>query len=315
MRTVVARDVDEHAHNLTDWQQHYDQLAPGHFEGVIAEWQGCGLQIFREGTSRAIRQSCQVWPDAFWFGIEARPSGMRINGRQVTPELMMTRPGGCDFELLTPDHHEIFGIVVQRDALIASAAQLGCQVDWDALGSAELIKAGADGLDECRRSIDQLLHLAGARPGAADALHLQQQAVLVSLLALLDGGDIETAASASFLRRRRIVNDARAHALQLQDQPVSVPMLCEALHVSRRTLQYCFEDVLGISPMTYLRSVRLNGVRRALHDSARNAHGPAAIGDLAAAWGFGNFSQFSCDYKKLFGETPSATLVGHKLRH
>ncbi|OWY26371.1 helix-turn-helix domain-containing protein [Herbaspirillum robiniae] len=312
LRTVVARDVDQHAHNLTNWEQRYDQLACGAFEGVLDEWQSAGLQIFREGTSRAIRQSCRVWPDAFWFGIEARAGGMRINGRQVGADAVMTRPGGCEFELVTPDRHEIYGIVVQRDALLATAARLGCDVDWGKLVQAELLSVEHEGLDGCRRHIGELLQLAGGMHGVAGnaALQLRQEAVLVSLLALLDGGEIEAGAGASLQRRRRIVNDAREYAMAQHENPVTVPMLCEAVHVSRRTLQYCFEDVLGISPMTYLRSLRLNGVRRALWAS----DGKHAIGDIAAAWGFANFSQFSCDYKKLFGETPSAAVQG-RTRH
>ncbi|MBP0597479.1 helix-turn-helix domain-containing protein [Herbaspirillum sp. LeCh32-8] len=314
LRTVVARDVDEHAHNLTAWEQRYDQITCGAFQGVLDEWQSAGLQIFREGTSRAIRQSCRVWSDAFWFGIEASPAGMRINGRQVGADAVMTRPGDCEFELVTPDMHEIYGIVVQRDALLATASRLGCEVDWGKLGHAELLNVEHDALDGCRRHIADLLRVAGSAgaPGAAGnaALQLRQEAVLVSLLAMLDGGEIEAEAGASLQRRRRIVNDAREYAMAQQEHPVTVPMLCDAVHVSRRTLQYCFEDVLGISPMAYLRSLRLNGVRRALCEG----DGRRAIGDIAAAWGFANFSQFSSDYKKLFGETPSAALQA-RTRH
>ncbi|KAF1036019.1 MAG: hypothetical protein GAK35_04137 [Herbaspirillum frisingense] len=225
LRTVLARDVDEHAHNLTNWEQRYDQLTCGAFEGVLDEWQSAGLQIFREGTSRAIRQSCRVWPDAFWFGIEARPAGMRINGRQVGADVVMTRPGGCEFELVTPDRHEIYGIVVQRDALLATAARLGCEPDWRRLGAAELLNVEHQMLDACRRHIAGLLRLAGGVHGndGNAALQLRQEAVLVSLLALLDGGEIEAEAGASFLRRRRIVSEARAYAMAQQENPVTVP--------------------------------------------------------------------------------------------
>ncbi|WP_343586599.1 helix-turn-helix domain-containing protein [Herbaspirillum sp.] len=312
LRTVHARDVDEHAGNLTNWEQRYDQITCGAFEGVLNEWHSTGLQIFHEGASRAIRQSCRVWSDAFWFGLEARPAGMRINGRQVGADIMMVRPGGCEFELVTPDLHDIYGIVLQRDVLQTMAARLGCETDWNRIGNAEMLNVEHDALDNCRKQIAALLRLAGDAHGstANAALQLRQEAVLVSLLALLDVSQVEAEAGASFLRRRRIVNDARAYAMAQQETPVTIPMLCEAVHVSRRTLQYCFEDVLGISPMAYLRSLRLNGVRRALCEG----NGKQAIGDIAAAWGFANFSQFSCDYKKLFGTTPSASLQS-KTRH
>ena len=84
-----------------------------------------------------------------------------------------------------------------------------------------------------------------------------------------------------------------------------MPELCERLHVSRRTLQYCFEDVLGISPMQYLRVIRLNGARRELRQSMPDAQ---TVGEVAAHWGFWHLSQFSSDYRKLFGQSPSQSL-------
>jgi AraC family ethanolamine operon transcriptional activator len=102
-----------------------------------------------------------------------------------------------------------------------------------------------------------------------------------------------------------VVSLAREYIHAHRSEAITVPDLCAQVHVSRRTLQYCFEDVLGMSPMLYLRMMRLNGVRRQLNDGAP---GELAIGDVAGAWGLSNFSQFSSDYRKLFGHCPSATL-------
>lgn len=321
VRTVVAHDVDEHAHNLTDWEQSYDQITSGRFFGALTECRTSQLQIFRESTSLAIRQSCRVWPDAFWFGIEAQHTNTRINGRPNGTNTVMVRPGNCEFELMTPDNYEIFGVVIQRNALLTLTAQLGCRIDWSQLASAELLHVADFERIDCMRKIDTLLapngqhhsftgtiesdfhnHLAAARH--PHPREMQQEAVLMALLAMLDTSEIETAATNSFIRRRRIVADARDYILSHCDALITVPLLCEKLFVSRRTLQYCFEDVLGISPIAYLRTVRLNGARRHLREGMQGK----SVGDIAGAWGFGNFSQFSCDYKKLFGETPSASL-------
>jgi AraC family ethanolamine operon transcriptional activator len=78
--------------------------------------------------------------------------------------------------------------------------------------------------------------------------------------------------------------------------------MCERLFVSRRTLQYCFEDVLNLSPIQYLRLIRLNGARRSLRALSS---APASVRDVASDWGFWHFSQFSSDYRKLFGQCPS----------
>lgn len=122
------------------------------------------------------------------------------------------------------------------------------------------------------------------------------------LQTLLDTSQVDSGVSKSFERRQRLVAKARDYVLAHRDQAVTVPELCECLFVSRRTLQYCFEDVLNISPMQYLRLIRLNGARRSLRDSSG---APVSVRDVAADWGFWHFSQFSSDYRKLFGHCPS----------
>ncbi|KPC53768.1 helix-turn-helix domain-containing protein [Amantichitinum ursilacus] len=300
-RTIVAHDVDEQAHNLTDWEQRYDQITAGRFCGVLDEWRNQDVQIFRERNSCALHQACSVRPDAFWFGIEAQTRGMRINGRPVGDDRVMTRPGHHPFELMTPDAHEILGIVIQRSTLLAAAEQQRCVIETSRLASAELLQVDHAALQTCRQTIQALL----AMDEPAAALAAQADHVISALLALLDTSAPETEACASLARRRRIVRDAHEYVLSHQDVTVTVPMLCEQLYVSRRTLQYCFGDVLGISPMAYLRYLRLNEVRRQLTHAAG---AEVRVGDVAAAWGFKNFSQFSCDYKKLFGASPSSAL-------
>jgi AraC family ethanolamine operon transcriptional activator len=311
LRTVIAHDVDEHAHNLTNWEQRYDQIAAGRFGGVLQEWRADGLQIFRERNSHAVRQSCCVWPDAYWFGIEPQPGGMRINGRQVAANTIMARPGSREFELMTPDQHEILGLVIQRNTLLEAAERHGCDIAWNKLANAELLQVCPQELHACAQHIALLLDAnstaGNGQPAQPQWQEQQQEQVITALLAMLAHSEADREACSSLLRRRRIVSAAHDYALAHQSLPVSVTMLCEQLHVSRRTLQYCFEDVLGISPMSYLRSLRLNGVRRQLRDDAVSVAG-RRIGDIAADWGFTNFSQFSCDYKKLFGATPSAAL-------
>jgi AraC family ethanolamine operon transcriptional activator len=127
-----------------------------------------------------------------------------------------------------------------------------------------------------------------------------------ALLTLLDTSQVDSSVSKSFERRQRIVAKARDYVLAHRDEAVTVPQLCERLFVSRRTLQYCFEDVLNLSPIQYLRLIRLNGARRSLRALSSS---PASVRDVAANWGFWHFSQFSSDYRKLFGQCPSEALA------
>ena len=86
---------------------------------------------------------------------------------------------------------------------------------------------------------------------------------------------------------------------------LTVREVCEASGASWRTLDYAFKERYGISPKAYLRTRRLNAVRRDLR-----AVGPGGdtVHNVAGRWGFWHMSQFARDYHKLFGELPSQTL-------
>ena len=90
------------------------------------------------------------------------------------------------------------------------------------------------------------------------------------------------------------------------DEAITVADLCIELGVSRRTLQYSFQDVLDLNPVKFLRAIRLNAVRRAL--KAADQRSGATVADIAARWGFWHLSHFSAEYKAMFGELPSETL-------
>ena len=139
---------------------------------------------------------------------------------------------------------------------------------------------------------------------SAQARRFAQHAVLESLLAVLAAPQADGNECLSFERRRRLVR-AACDATTSQPHGVpTVPDLCEMLHVSRRTLQYAFETVVGTSPVAYLRALRLNAVRRDLRTGAA-----ATVQDAAARHGFWSLSQFGSDYRQQFAERPSQTMA------
>lgn len=55
-KTTTSNDVNDHAASLSQWDQQYDQVSPGRFEGRLDElWLG-PVQVFRESTARAVLQ-------------------------------------------------------------------------------------------------------------------------------------------------------------------------------------------------------------------------------------------------------------------
>lgn len=303
-----ARDADEQAHNLRGWQQQYDQISDGAFYGRIDEVVMPDLQLFREHTSQALRQQCNVWPDSLWLGLAVQGQECRINGQTVSSTQLMCRPGNHDFELITPETFDIFGIVIHQQALqrVAEAQQLvldsqilnrPCR-DW----SVEKLAHVRYWLGRLLSTGSKASH-AGASPVAAA---LQQDLLIMTVLELLQYQQPQQRQLPSHPRRLAVVNQVREYLAAHPGAPLTITELCEQVHVSRRTLQYSFETILGISPLRYWRVLRLNTVRREL-SKVGGGDDALPIACLAARWGFWHPGEFARDYKQLFGESPSQT--------
>ncbi|WP_309249683.1 helix-turn-helix domain-containing protein [Paraburkholderia sp. CNPSo 3274] len=310
-RTVVsvAHDADEQARNLVGWRQTYDQLAAGRFVGTLTELPLDTMKVFRETTSHTLRQACEVRGDAWWFGIPvAREGEARIDAQPIGAQAFALRPGNVEFELLTPAQFSIYGVVVRGDVLRHYATSVERTALEERLPAAPIVQAGAARIERLCARLARCLEDSGhAHENVPNAplsdveRNALQAEVLAALFDACAGSGDAAAEPAS--RRRWIVAQARDYVLAHRARPVGVPELCEQLHVSRRTLQYCFQDVLGMAPATYLRALRLNGARRDLCGRAAGS-----VQDVAAAWGFWHLSQFATDYRRMFGMRPSEAL-------
>lgn len=310
----IAHDADEHARNLHGWHQTYDQLSAGRFTGTLVELFLDRMTVFRETTSHTLRQSCEVKSDAYWFGIPVCDAGAgRIDGQPIGEDALALRPGGVEFELFTPAHHEFFGIVVKGEALRRYASDVEQLTLGQPLFEGSIVTIGAAGKARLVSSLRTILeHSArlGTPPSAFSRDQLQSSVLeaLFDLCVTRQRAENESMRTSTYRRRLALVMDARDYAIAHRDRPIGVPELCEQLHVSRRTLQYCFQDVAGLAPAAYLRALRLNGARRDLAEAAQAAPHAFSVQDIATAWGFWHFSQFSADYRRLFGVRPSDTL-------
>ena len=141
--------------------------------------------------------------------------------------------------------------------------------------------------------------------GALDSLLSKQMNDELPLLVLsVLSGNTSTNTSSSISAR----NAARKRALEYMHQHVkenpSISEICKQIGCSWRLLDYAFTDYFGVTPIAYLKLMRLDGLRRSL----RKADADSTITDAALNWGFTHFGKLAKDYRLQFGELPSETL-------
>lgn len=88
--------------------------------------------------------------------------------------------------------------------------------------------------------------------------------------------------------------------------PILIAEIARAAGASYRTLYRAFADVLGETPNTYVRRLRLHRIRRDL----RSGNPEVTVLATARQWGIHEHGRMSGWYRDVFGELPSATLAG-----
>lgn len=300
-----STDVDEHCAALGRWRLSYDQISAGAFAGSFTQLSLPHVEVFREITSQQVRQYGQLGADSFGIGLPWRGNGeINCNGASVAGSQVIACID-AEVDMCTPRGFELRGVVMSAKLIEQLANALDVELPravWHQLRVIETDEAAVARLRALLATIhDDLAPSAFTDPAACSRL---EDALLVEIMDMLPTArpcDVGRSAAA----RKRTVARACEMMLAFDDRPVSILDVCKAVGASPRKLGYCFQEVLGTSPMHYWRAMRLNRVRRDL----KRRDGPlAGVYDVAVRHGFWHFSQFSLDYKRHFCELPSETL-------
>jgi AraC-like DNA-binding protein len=91
------------------------------------------------------------------------------------------------------------------------------------------------------------------------------------------------------------------------EQDVTIADIAAAANVTVRAVQLAFRRHRGLTPLEYLRQVRLDHAHR---DLVAADPGRQTVTTIAYRWGFPSSSRFSHYYREAYGVTPSRTLRG-----
>ncbi|WP_175913303.1 helix-turn-helix domain-containing protein [Burkholderia metallica] len=304
--TLCFSDVFLHSQAIVNWSQHYDQISPGTATTTLRQVAGQRFHVFRERINQRVMQHGLAPRDRLCFALPiAGTVAPVVQGCTVERPSLLTLRGGEEFVAHLPCDTEVLAFTIDRtltaDRELDELANLPARV----LKQPVLPISPAryrDALDGLERVLCQALDSGSltARDGFDE--RVLAHSVVGILLDLVQPDDPEAGALPSASTQSYIVRRSQEIALESDDVPTVID-LCHHLRISRRTLQYSFQNVVGTTPTAYLRSIRLNAVRRFLMTTPDTMR----IGDAAAQFGFCHFGRFSAYYQQHFHELPSHT--------
>jgi AraC family ethanolamine operon transcriptional activator len=310
-----THDADEQAESLRRWNQTYDQISAGTFAGRTIDAWFDDIQLFRETTNQSVHQRGNPWRDSVAMAVPLAMDGDgHAHGLPMTADMIYALDARVhELDLVAPKVFDVAAVALNADTVARFCRDVEGIELADLMRGDWLIRCGPECMARLRQFLCATFAVleSGQMPLAQAAIRRNlRDGVLTNLFATLGCGN-NTADTDGTAGQRRVVDRARGYLLSRPDEPVTIAELCRAIGVSRRKLQYCFQESIGCTPLHYLRALRLNRVRRELkrHDAPVDS-----VQDVAARWGFWHLSHFAADYRHMFGELPSDTLRRRRSR-
>ena len=305
-------NIDQQAACLTGYDQEYQQLSRGHYNGWFKTvLLGSEVGFYFESFDQELDQwgGCPKDQHGFIFLMEGS-SDILFNGRPFDQNSIMYTAPGSAFESKSGSGTK-FGVIsvsVEAFELFLTANQQDQGWGGALLPHSHLIHSAvrAQTLRQMSHQAVQMAVDFTDNPSSRVAL-VGFETSLISLLTNFVSGTCEyglfdSRAELSFDSKPSF--QARAYLHEHGAANISVVDLVHDLGVSRRKLEYDFKNHFGIGPAEYIRVVKLNEFRSALlHEANRYT----SIGDIAAGLGIWHLSRLAQHYRSQFGELPSQT--------
>jgi len=300
-------DVFLHSQAIANWAQRYDQISPGSASTTLRQVSGERFHVFHEQLNQRVLQQGRAPHNHLCFALPVvRTVAPIVQGRAVNFPSLLTLRGGDEFVVHLPCDTDVIAFTIDR-SLTEEREHAALNALPHRVLTQPVLPVPRPRYEAAVDNLQSLLSLTLSSQSLMqrDAFHEQVLAhtVVGIVLDLVQPDDEESHALPHMSTQSYIVRKSQEIALENDDDVLTVLDLCHRLKISRRTLQYSFQNIAGTTPTAYLRSIRLNAVRRFLMTTPATIR----IGEAAAQFGFCHFGRFSSYYQQHFHELPSQT--------
>lgn len=281
----------------------------GHFHAELTRIDLPRLKTQRGDTN--LPMIMNATPDAerapILFLVDAEQASVRESGNEVSPgELVVYRRQAARHGSASGPSRVASMSLTHEHLAAASEAITGRELTTPP--STYVTRPGAKAMSHLRTLHKTAVELAKtaphilAKPAVANAL---EQGLVHAMVACLS---TEAPAKRRSCARQhsRVIARFERFLEARRYQPVHLAEMCAAIGASERTLRACCQEHFGMGPVRYLWLRRMNLAHRALQRADPTT---ATVTTIATDYGFWELGRFSVEYRTLFGQLPSASLL------
>jgi AraC family ethanolamine operon transcriptional activator len=304
-RIVEGRfdDIDAMAASPLAWDQTYEQIGRGRFQGQITQLLLDQVQLACAAWSPGVLQRGSAPKGTWAFGLPLVAEGsLHVRRRPAAPGELIAATSRDDVGFAATGPTDLM-IVALPTSSIDRWVQTRRGIDrFDLDLPSPRWQVPADEIARRARTLSSLLE---ALTTESDDLLTDQ--VLPRIESQIFDVILDMIPSAEIIEplhnRASIARAVFAVLNERIDDPPSITELCLAVGAKERTLHLSCVEAFGRPPAKLLAELRLNAARRALLHPRKQT----SVAAVAMLYGFTHFGRFADIYRRQFGELPSAT--------
>ena len=304
-RIVEGRfdDIDAMAASPLAWDQTYEQIGRGRFQGRVTQLLLDQVQLARAVWSPGVLQRGSAPKGTWAFGLPLVAEGsLHVRRRPAAPGELIAATSRDDVGFAATGPTDLM-IVALPTSSIDRWVQTRRGIDrFDLDLPSPRWQVPADEMARRARTLSSLLE---ALTTESDDLLTDQ--VLPRIESQIFDVILDMIPSAEVIEplhnRASIARAVFAVLNERIDDPPSITELCLAVGAKERTLHLSCVEAFGRPPAKLLAELRLNAARRALLHPRKQT----SVAAVAMLYGFTHFGRFADIYRRQFGELPSAT--------
>lgn len=293
------------------------QLSLGQFEGTVSQIIGDGVQIDLHQYNSLMRYkgfSLRTWQ----FGLPVKRQLIIFEHKyELEDNYILICPPQVGFMGVEKHFHGTYIFAFSLERLQDLCETLHLPEPEKFLGSANsfprVVACSPTQMSQLRQSFEQLYQIFWTLNCKC---HLEKDTLLINYLKEKLEEEIAenlllTVATSQNIKLKKVIIRRSCVLKQVEDfmmnnltAEISCNDICQAVGVSKRTLEYIFKEFYNITPKAYFKRLRLNYLRQCLQENYPQSN----ISEIAENLGFFHRGDLAADYQKLFGELPSDTV-------
>jgi len=306
---AVFNDFDQYAEVAKQWDVDFTQLEVGTLKAAMTIIGSEGFQAFRTSYSKSLLQKGSSPKTLITFAVPRRNRGTFFwRGKKISGNNIIIFPLYGELDSESKLGFDVFALSFSPEFIQQLCTQLNYPKLQHQIRVTEVVTVSELSMNMLRNFLENIFgNLPHQKNHLSDAKFIEtiKYEILKQILSTIEK-PLDASNESSIRLRDKAFTKAKTFILEHVKEPITVQKLVEETGVTDRTLEFAFLERFGITPKAALKSFRLNGVNGELKLATA---GNSKVADIANHWGFWHMGQFAKDYKTMFGELPSETLL------